>query len=274
MFAYLELYLEPIPNHFVFVVTRLSGVIMIVPVFGSRGAPMQVRGYLAIGLALIITPVYSHAPVDDPGNIINLAVLIAREAAGGVRVGDGDSDSLCRARSVAGQLLSQLSGMSIAEAFDPDFDSSVSSFTQLLDWVAMSIFVCIGGHRQVLSALLDTFQWMPPGKGGCSNDLVDVLVEVTTQSFVTGIRAAAPVMVALLLAVLVTGLISRTLPQLNVMAIGFNINAFGLLGTFGITLGCRRLGVSGTFGRYAGWNDAGVCGATLGVCYWSLVISY
>jgi flagellar biosynthetic protein FliR len=138
---------------------------------------------------------------------------------------------------LAGQILSQLSGMSIAEAFDPDFDSSVSSFTQLLDWVAMSIFVCIGGHRQVLAALLDTFRWMPPGQGGCSNDLVDMLVEITTQSFVTGIRASAPVMVALLLAVLVTGLISRTLPQLNVMAIGFNINAFVLLGTFGITLG-------------------------------------
>jgi flagellar biosynthetic protein FliR len=37
--------------------------------------------------------------------------------------------------------------------------------------------------------------------------------------------------------VLVTGLISRTLPQLNVMAVGFNINAFVLLGTFCATLG-------------------------------------
>ena len=103
----------------------------------------------------------------------------------------------------------------------------------------MAIFVSIGGHRQVLGALLDTVSidatWE---REGCSKTtFVDVLVEITTQSFVTGIRASAPVMVALLLAVLVTGLISRTLPQLNVMAIGFNINAFVLLGTFGITLG-------------------------------------
>jgi flagellar biosynthetic protein FliR len=37
-------------------------------------------------------------------------------------------------------------------------------------------------------------------------------------------RAAAPPAIALLLANFVTALIGRTLPQLNIMAIGFNIN--------------------------------------------------
>ncbi len=37
-------------------------------------------------------------------------------------------------------------------------------------------------------------------------------------------RASAPAIVALLLANLILGLISRTLPQLNVMALGFGIN--------------------------------------------------
>lgn len=235
MFALLELYLNQFLI-FVFVLTRLSGLVMTVPVFGTRGAPIQVRAFLAMGLALIITPVYAHTPVDDPGNMVNMLVILAREAAVGIALGLAILILFAGAQ-LAGQLLSQISGMSIAEAFDPDFDSSVSSFTQLLDWVAMSIFVCIGGHRQVLSALLDTFQWMPPGKGSCSNDLVDALVDVTTQSFVVGIRAAAPVLIALLLAVLVTGLISRTLPQLNVMAIGFNINVFVMIGTLSVTLG-------------------------------------
>jgi flagellar biosynthetic protein FliR len=235
MFALLELYL----NHFlvfVFVLTRLSGMVMIVPVFGSRGAPMQVRALLAIGLSVIITPLHAHTPVDDPGNIVNLMVLMAREAGVGIALGLAIL-ILFSGAQLAGQLLSQLSGMSIAEAFDPAFDSSVSSFTQLLDWVAMAIFVCIGGHRQVLAALLDTFQWMPPGQGSCSTGVVEALVDVMGQSFVIGVRAAAPAMIALLLAVLVTGLISRTLPQLNVMAIGFNINVFVLLGTLSVTLG-------------------------------------
>ena len=44
-----------------------------------------------------------------------------------------------------------------------------------------------------------------------------------------GIRAAAPVGTALLLANLLTALIARTLPQLSVLAVGFNINAFVML---------------------------------------------
>jgi flagellar biosynthesis protein FliR len=51
---------------------------------------------------------------------------------------------------------------------------------------------------------------MPPGRGRFSDNLVSAIGEVTTQSFILGIRAAAPVMAALLIATLIVGLISRT----------------------------------------------------------------
>ena len=58
-----------------------------------------------------------------------------------------------------------------------------------------------------------------------------------SQSFVLGIRAAAPTMTALLLATLVLGLVSRTLPQLNVMVLGFGINAIVTVGLLSVSLG-------------------------------------
>ena len=48
---------------------------------------------------------------------------------------------------------------------------------------------------------------------------------------------AAPAMVALLLATLILGLVSRTLPQLNVMALGFGLNALVTLAAIGVSLG-------------------------------------
>lgn len=235
MFALLEVYLNQFLI-FVLVLTRMSGLVMLVPVFGARGAPVQVRGFLAIGLSLIIAPVYAATPLADPGNVLNMAVMVAREATIGFSLGLAIL-ILFSGIQLSGQVMSQLSGMSLAEVFDPAFESSVSVFTQILDWVALSIFVCIGGHRHVLAALLDTFEWMPPGHGSFNSDIVEALCEITIQSFSTGIRASAPVLLALMLAVLLTGLVSRTLPQLNVMAIGFNINAFVMLGTLGVTLG-------------------------------------
>ncbi len=55
------------------------------------------------------------------------------------------------------------------------------------------------------------------------------------------IRAAAPVVTAVLLATLVLGLISRTLPQLNVMVVGFGLNAMITFGVFFLSLGAAVL---------------------------------
>ena len=68
---------------------------------------------------------------------------------------------------------------------------------------------------------------------------VAVLTTLLTQSFVLGIRAAAPLMTALLLSNLVLGLISRTLPQINVIAVGFSVNSLLRVGV-SVLVGWRR----------------------------------
>ena len=56
-----------------------------------------------------------------------------------------------------------------------------------------------------------------------------------------GLRFAAPVVAALLLSNIVTGLISRTLPQINVLAIGLSINALAMLVVLALTIGSAGL---------------------------------
>jgi flagellar biosynthetic protein FliR len=138
---------------------------------------------------------------------------------------------------ITGQVMGQLSGMSLAEVFDPSQDASVPVLSDLMDRVTLALFVIIGGHRQVMQVLLDTFHWMPPGKTTFGPTLVDALTEVTSQSLALGVRAAAPALMALLLSNLILGLISRTLPQLNVMALGFGINILIVLAVSAASLG-------------------------------------
>jgi flagellar biosynthetic protein FliR len=66
---------------------------------------------------------------------------------------------------------------------------------------------------------------------------LEELVAVIKHTFEIGLRAAAPLATALLLSNLVTGLLARTLPQLNVLAIGFNINALALLTLLFMSIG-------------------------------------
>jgi flagellar biosynthetic protein FliR len=97
--------------------------------------------------------------------------------------------------------------------------------------------VTIGGHRRMIAALLSTFEVIPIGGGSLPPSLSETVTTLLGQSFALGVRAAAPAMTALLLSTLVMGLISRTLPQLNIMAFGFGLNAMVTLGALAVSLG-------------------------------------
>jgi flagellar biosynthetic protein FliR len=62
-------------------------------------------------------------------------------------------------------------------------------------------------------------------------------VLLVAQSFALAVRAAAPVVTSLLLSTLVMGLVSRTLPQLNILVVGFGMNALLTFGVLALTLG-------------------------------------
>jgi len=221
---------------FTMILTRVGGLVVTAPVFGSAEVPRNIRALLAVALALLITPLHFSTPMADPGTTLNYLVLIGAEAMVGLIVGLG-VQILFSGAQVAGQIISQMSGMQIAEVVNPTFDSGVPIFSQLLFYLTLAVFVILGGHRMVIEGLLDTFVLMPPGTATFSSSVTETLVDLLTQSFVLGIRAAAPTMVALLLTTLVLGLVSRTLPQLNVMSMGFGLSSLVTLGALCVSLG-------------------------------------
>jgi len=163
-------------------------------------------------------------------------VLLAREAIVGLALGLAVL-ILLSGMQLAGQIISQISGLSLADVVNPTFDTSVPIFSHLLELLALAIFFLVGGHREVLSSLLRSFDAMPPGQGRLPDNLVQALSQITSQSFEVGIRASAPVMVALVIATLIVALISRTLPQLNAVAVGLNFNSLIVLGVMAFCLG-------------------------------------
>jgi len=231
----LHLYLDQFLT-FVLVLTRVGSLLMTLPVLGTATVPWQVRALLAIAISLILTPLFWGQPVPAPENLLVMGSLIAREAVLGLALGLAVL-ILLSGMQLAGQIISQTAGMSLADVANPTFDTSVPLFSQILEMLALAIFFLVGGHRQVIDALLRSLTWMPPGHGRLPDDLVEALAAITAHSFEVGLRASAPVMVALLLATLVVALISRTLPQLNAVAVGLNFNALIVLGVFALCLG-------------------------------------
>jgi len=220
---------------FTLVLTRISGLVMTAPIFGSADVPARVRALLAVALAVLVAPLQFGASFAHPTSVVGYLVLIGGELLVGVALGMGIM-LLLSGIQLAGLVIGQLSGMQLADVFNPGFDTSVPVFSQILYYVTLAVFVVIGGHHRLLEALLDTYQAMPTG-AGFPTLFVDAMTTLLSQSFELGVRAAAPAMTALLLATLLLGLVSRTLPQINAMQIGFGINSFVTLGMISLSMG-------------------------------------
>jgi flagellar biosynthesis protein FliR len=221
---------------FTLVLARTGALIMTAPLFGSLAMPRQARALLAVAMSLLIAPVYLGTSLPPVTHLAEYGRLFANEVLVGLILGLG-LNILFSGIQVAGQLVSQMSGLSISDVFNPSFEEDVSVFSHLFYFLTMAVFVAIGGHRVLTEALLETFVWLPPGQAALGGSFVDVLVSVVTQSFALGIRAAAPLLTALLLSTIVLGLISRTLPQINIIAVGFGLNSLLTLALLFLTLG-------------------------------------
>ena len=221
---------------FTLVLARVGALVMSAPIYSSAAIPLQARAFLVVAISLLISPlVATHAPADMTNLLIYGKYLVC-EALIGLLLGFGVTLFLSGIQ-VTGQIISQLGGTAVAEVFDPTANANVSIYSQLFYFLALTMFVLLDGHRLVMDALLDTYTYLPPGRASLGSTYVEALTTLLSQSFMLGIRAAAPTMTALLLATLVLGLVGRTMPQINILAVGFGLNAMLTMGCLFTSLG-------------------------------------
>lgn len=221
---------------FVLVLTRISGIVVMSPVFGSSDLPMQVRALFVFALTLLIMPLQWDVTVEEPRNLVGFAILIAAELVIGLALGLGITIFFAGI-SVAGELIGQLGGLTASQIFDPISGDQSPLLSRMLNYLAITVFAAIGGLRVLLTSLLDTFEQLPLGGGEIQATVVFSLIQVLSISFGLALRVAAPVMVSVLISMLVLGLLSKTLPQLNLMSVGFGINSMIMFTVFSLSIG-------------------------------------
>ena len=227
----------------VLVMTRLSTLLMAMPAVGV-GVPKRVRAFLALILTILVLP--SVANGTDAGdlphieNLIDLTIAIAREGLIGLLIG-ATIQLIITGLQLGGEAITSTGGMQLGDAIDPTTSSSMPSVARLVGLLVTAVMLAVGGHRILLGVLLDSFDALPAGRVTFHTSMMDLVVDQLSAGMSAGVRVAAPIIAALLLSNLVTGLISRTLPQINVLAIGLSINALAMLVVLAVTIGSAGL---------------------------------
>lgn len=198
---------------------RIAGLLMVAPVFGTRGVPAMTRLLLALLICLLIAPqLPAPAPMQPFGAAWWLSVL--QQVGLGIVMGFV-LQLVFETIMMGGELIAFSMGLSFAQMADPIRGSSSPVVGQFLLTLAMLMFLALNGHLIALELLADSFRTMPPGPTGLDAERFRALALLGSQIFSGGLRLALPVMVALLTVNLAFGIMSRAAPSLNLMSVGF-----------------------------------------------------
>lgn len=210
----------------ILVLFRLGGLFLIAPFFASRLLPMQVRGALALLLMVVITPI----ALAVPGAVVSLSlVTLFTEMFVGFGLGFGAA-VLVGAADMAGDILATQTGLSGASVLDPFTGQGSAALGQLLGFTVVMLLIVTGGHLVMIEALAGSYAWIPLG---AQPDLMAgsvSLIRGGARLFSTGLQFAAPVVGTVSVGYVALGVLAKTAPQLNVLAVSFPLQiALGLL---------------------------------------------
>src|SRR5262249_3966046 len=133
----------------------------LVPAFGGRHAPAEVRVGLGLALALLSLPrLLAAAPVESSPAIWIL--LVARELLVGVALGLVVS-FIFRAAEAAGRLTDILRGANMAEVLSPSSEERTSPMGDLAMLLFLVVFVELGGIGYLATALARSYEAVPIG---------------------------------------------------------------------------------------------------------------
>lgn len=123
-----------------------------------------------------------------------------------------------------GRALDIQAGFGLAVLVDPTTKSQMPLVGTLFAYAAAAIFFTSDGPANLLAVWAASVQAVPLGTGALSGDLGPLLAYLSS-AFVIACGLGGAIMLALFLADLAIAFMSRTLPQMNVMLLGFQVKA-------------------------------------------------
>ena len=213
----------PDPTLWLLVLARVAGLVLAAPVLGHLLVPVRVRVALAAILAAALVPAVGAAPFTPPADLWSLGGMLAAESALGVLLGLV-AQFIFAGVQLGGQLTGIQMGFGIANLIDPQSHAQVTIIAQWQQLMTLLAFLVLDAHHLLIRALLESFRTAPPGGVGLGAVGLRGAVSLAGELFGLGVRIAAPVLVTLLLTNAALGILSRTIPQLNVFVVGFPLN--------------------------------------------------
>jgi len=220
---------------FFLILIRVSVILFMFPFFNARIIPVLSKVGLTLTITIILFPVIGNKMVTFPDTLWGMVQLVIAEFIIGMILGLL-VQMFFEAVMIMGQLVGFQTGFAIVNILDPQSGSQVSILANMAYLAAITLFLILNGHHILLSAMRESFEIINPGSLGLNQQIFQKIMQVSGDMFVIAIRIGAPAIAALLFVSVAFGLITKLLPQMNIMIVAFPIKIVIGLFFFGISL--------------------------------------
>jgi type III secretion protein T len=209
-----------------FVLSRMAGLVLVLPVFTRIGLTGFLRSVVALALSLPAVPLLVSPLGAEHLTIVATIALLTKEAVVGLTIGLVFGVPFWAAEA-AGDVLDLQRGLSAAMLLDPSAAEQTSITGTLFGLVMVALYFVSGGLSVTLRAVYDSYELWPATR------FLPVFSAVAAQNVLLlldsvvrlAVMLVVPVMICLLLSDLLLALVARAASHLNIFTLSLTVKS-------------------------------------------------
>lgn len=212
---------------------RLGPCLAFAPPFTLVKTPASVRAVLITGLAAAMLP--PIPPETYPRTVTALLTAALGELVVGLALALALQLGFAMI-GVAGRSLDIQAGFGLAFMIDPTTRAQMPLIGALFVYAAAAIFFLTGAPQDLLATLAMSYRQVPLG-GAMVPENIGALLGLLGGASILALGATGLAAAVLFAIDLVVAMLSRTLPQMNVLVLGFQVKAIATILVLPATIG-------------------------------------
>lgn len=216
---------------FLLITFRFMGMFNTSQFFTAHNPPVIIRAALPFMLAMLIAPMMISQFHTGISNVWLLALLAVQEFMIGAILGFS-TNFLTGAVQFAGHHISMQMGLEITEAVDPSSQMRTPVMGRFMFLTGMLLFLGMGLHRTLISAVCKSFEVLPVGVGLTTKmfqHLSQQFTQMGCELIILSVTIALPVFGTMVVLEIVLAFVSKAMPQMNIFMVSLPLKIFTAL---------------------------------------------
>ena len=222
---------------YLLVFTRMSGMILVNPLFARRNVPNGVRMILVLCLSILIAPTVNSTPIQGFTDI-DFVLAVVLELLVGFVVGFV-FQAFYYMLLLAGDYIDFVSGITMAKVFDPSSSIQMSVSGTFLTIFFMLYIFATDSHLELIRIFASSYRIVPLGAMRFNPEIGRFFIELISGLFVLALKVALPFIAAGITVEAAMGILMKIIPQITVFVINIQFKllvGFGLLFLFAVPI--------------------------------------